>query len=229
MYTSYKRKLQDKNSISVDDNDDNNDDDNNVVLKKNHIYFYSDVTQKSCLRLNQIIRNLNTELSQFIIEYNCKPPNIYLHINSSGGSLLSAFSTIDTIKNSKIPIISIIEGFAASAATIISIVCHKRYCTENSLMLIHQLSSKYTGKYEEIKDEFTNDTQLMTVIYKLYREHTTMKLKAIKKVLKGNLWWDINKCIQNGLVDEIWKDNNITITIDDNNNLKNKRKKIQNQ
>jgi len=179
----------------------------------NHIYFYSDVDQHSCLELNRKINDLNKELLQYALEYDTEPPNIYLHINSFGGSLFAAFSTIDTIINSKVPIISIIEGCAASAATIISIVCHKRYSTANSFMLIHQLSTGAMGKYEEMKDDFLNDTKLMDLLYKLYKEHTKMDLKTIKKVLKRDLWWDSDKCLVNGLIDEIWTGSKFHINI----------------
>ena len=60
---------------------------------KNHIYFYTDVTQESCLDLNRKINDLNKELLKHAIEYDCPPPSIYLHINSTGGDLLSSFGT----------------------------------------------------------------------------------------------------------------------------------------
>ena len=186
---------------------------------KNHIYFYNDVDQSLCLELNKKINDLNKELLQYAIEYETEPPNIYLHINSFGGSLFAAFSTIDTIINSKIPIISIVEGCAASAATIISMVCHKRYCTTNSFMLIHQLSTGAMGKYEEMKDDFMNDTKLMELLYKLYQEHTKMDIKQIKKILKRDLWWGSEECLKNGLVDEIWNGSKINVNIHKEFNL----------
>lgn len=185
----------------------------NMDREKNHIYFYQSVDQDSCLELNRKINALNKDLMQHAIEYETEPPNIYLHINSYGGSLFAAFSTIDTIMSSKIPIISIIEGCAASAATIISMACHKRYCTPNSFMLIHQLSTGATGKYEEMKDDFMNDTKLMKLLYKLYLEHTTMNIKTIKKVLKRDLWWNVNECIQHGLIDDVWNGSHINLTV----------------
>ena len=180
---------------------------------KNHIYFYQSVDQQSCLELNRKINDLNKDLMQHAIEYEIEPPNIYLHINSFGGSLFAAFATIDTIINSKIPIVSIIEGCAASAATIISMVCHKRYCTQNSFMLIHQLSTGASGKYEEMKDDFMNDTKLMELLYKLYLEHTSMDIKTIKKVLKRDLWWDATKCLKHGLIDDIWNGSKIDLNV----------------
>jgi ATP-dependent protease ClpP protease subunit len=181
--------------------------------ERNHIYFYTEVDKDTCLDLNRKINELNKELLKHSIEYETEPPNIYLHINSFGGSLFAAFSTIDTIMNSRIPIISIIEGAAASAATIISMVCHKRYITPNSFMLIHQLSTGASGKYEEMKDDFMNDTALMELLYKLYLEHTSMDIKTIKRVLKRDLWWNADKCLENGLVDEIHKGDFLNINL----------------
>ena len=177
--------------------------------ENNHIYFYTDVNQESCLDLNRKITALNKELLKYAIEYDCEPPNIYLHINSYGGCLFSAFSVIDTIKNSRVPIVSIVEGNAASAATMISMVCKKRYITQNSFMLIHQLSSASSGNFEALKDDFLNDTKLMELIYKLYRENTTMSEKEIKNVLKRDIWWSSEECIKAGLVDGLW-DSNMT-------------------
>ena len=175
--------------------------------EKNHIYFYGDVTQDSCLSLNRQINDLNKELLKYAIEFDCDPPNIFLHINSPGGDLLSAFSTVDTIRHSRVPIVSIVEGSAASAATIISMVCHKRYITENSFMLIHQLSSGCSGKYEELKDDFENDTKFMDLLYDLYNRYTTMSDKEIKQILTRDLWLTSKECLERGLVDQYWVPN----------------------
>ena len=174
---------------------------------KNHIYFYGDVDSDSCLDLNRQINDLNKELLKYSIEYDAPPPNIFLHINSNGGCLLSAMSTVDTIRNSRVPIVSIVEGSAASAATIISMVCHRRYITPNSFMLIHQLSTGIYGKYEEIKDDFMNDTKFMERLYSLYRSYTKMSDKKIKSILTRDIWWDSDECVKYGLVDDKWNPN----------------------
>lgn len=214
-----------KYRLTKNENNDDEDNDGLDQLKslmnspvaeqeKNHIYFYNEVTEESCLDLNRKIVKLNKELLKYSIEYEIEPPNIYLHINSFGGSLFAAFSTIDTIINSKVPIISIIEGNAASAATIISMVCHKRYITHNSFMLVHQLATYAFGKskYEESKDSFMNDTSLMELIYKLYLENTTMNLTNIKKILQRDIWWNAEKCLKNGLVDDFYNGSFINVS-----------------
>lgn len=180
---------------------------------KNHIYFYSDVDPSTCLDLNRKINDLNKELLKHSIEYDCEPPHIYLHINSNGGCLLSAMGTVDTIQNSRVPIVSIVEGCAASAATVISMSCHKRYITTNSFMLIHQLSTGVYGKYEEIKDDFMNDTKFMERLYSLYRKYTKMPDEKIKAIMTRDIWWDSNECVEYGLVDTIWNTNITNLSI----------------
>lgn len=183
----------------------------NTEKDKNHIYLYSDINQHTCLDLNRKLKEMEKDLLKHAIEYDIEPPSIYLHINSSGGCLFSAFGTVDTIINLKVPVVSIVEGNAASAATVISMVCNKRYATANSFMLIHQLSSGVYGNYQEIKDNFKNDTEIMNQLYNLYLNHTSMDIKTIKKVLKHDRYWNTDKCKKLGLIDDIWTGININI------------------
>ena len=130
---------------------------------------------------------------------------IYLHINSYGGSVFDALSIIDTIQNCNVPVYSIIEGCAASAATLISVVCNKRYITKNSYMLIHELRSGIWGKYSEIEEEYENLTSLMDTLFSIYEENTNIKnQKTLKNLLKKDSWWNAEICLKKGLVDEYW-------------------------
>ena len=125
----------------------------NIATDGNHIYFYSEVSRIRMLELNRALVKANNDMLKKKIELGVCPP-IYLHIHSYGGSVLSCFATIDTILGLECPTVSIIEGAAASAATMISIVCDERKITAHSYMLIHQLSSGFWGKMNEIEDEY---------------------------------------------------------------------------
>ena len=80
-------------------------------------------------------------------------------------------------------------------------------------MLIHQLSTSASGKYEEMKDDFMNDTKFMDLLYKLYSKHTTMSDSQIKNVLTRDIWWDSDECLKAGLVDDIWDSNMTSVHI----------------
>lgn len=174
-----------------------------LKVHNNHIYFYSDVEKTIMLELNFAIKQLSDKLLIYSIKHDCDPAPIYLHINSDGGDIFAALSTVDTIRNCKVEVISIIEGCAASAATLISVVCNKRQITKNSHMLIHQLSSGFWGKMNEIEDELQNLTRLMNVIKDIYKEYTSMNKTKLSTCLKKDIWWSAETCCNFGLVDEI--------------------------
>ena len=182
-------------------NGDNNEIETKVV--DNHIYYYSSVNKKSALELNMKLREVENKLLKKYNDHNNHQEYIYLHINSFGGSVFSAFSVIDTIKNMKIPVVSIIEGAAASAATLISVMCDYRIIYKTSYMLIHQLSSGSWGKMNELEEEMENLKELMNSIKTIYKEKTNIPRGEISEILKHDLWWNADICLAKGLVDEI--------------------------
>lgn len=182
---------------------DEDDDSSSVETTGSRIFFYSEVSKDSVLSLNKQLRCLSTKLLDISQQYEINVPPIRLHINSPGGSLLDCFASVDYIQNSKIPIYSIVEGSAASAATIISVVAQKRMMYKNSYMLIHQLSGGMWGKYEEMVDDFKNATVLMDRINEIYKTHTKIPANILKEILKRDLWFDSKTCLKYGLVDEV--------------------------
>tara|TARA_R110000824_G_C15069518_1_gene663203 strand:- start:67 stop:726 length:660 start_codon:yes stop_codon:yes gene_type:complete len=174
-----------------------------VDVIDNTIMFYGEVNEKNAKLLNKAIRTLDTELQVFKLKYGCESPPMRLFINSYGGSIFAGFSIMDTIKNSKTPVHSFIDGSAASAATLISVVAHKRFIFENSFMLIHQLSSMMWGNYETMKDEMENLDLIMDRVKKIYKEHTNMTTRQITAILKKDKWFEAEVCLELGLVDEI--------------------------
>ena len=202
-----------KRKIVNEDEEDDSDDISLVKYLNNHIYFYSSVCQKTCLELNMLINKLSTQIiNKAILEDRIKVDDeflgltnnpLYIHINSSGGEVMAALSSVDTIRHCKIPIISIIEGEACSAATLISIACHKRHIFENSMMLIHQISGGVWGKMAEFEDEMKNMKSTTELVINLYRKYTKINDTKLSKILKKDLMWDSDKCLKNGLVDKI--------------------------
>ena len=173
-----------------------------VTTLNNRIYFYSDVDQAQVLSLNKNIIRLGVKLLNSSNALCSSVAPIHLHINSYGGSLFAGFAAVDYIKNCKVPVNTTIDGCAASAATLMSIVGKKRYISEHSFMLIHQLSSAMWGKYEELKDDMKNNDLLMKMIKKIYEEHTKIPKTQLAKMLKHDLWWDAKTCLKYGLVDD---------------------------
>jgi ATP-dependent protease ClpP protease subunit len=162
------------------------------------IYFYSPITKTSCFKLEKELLSMN---QKNLLEGSNNPIN--LHIQSNGGSLFNSIYIIDLIKNLETPVYTYIDGFAASAATLISVVGKKRFMTTNSLMLIHQLSGGMNGKFSEIEDENENINGLMDFIIRTYLENTKINKVELEQILKHDIWLNSTYCLQNGLVDKI--------------------------
>lgn len=179
------------------------DDSSGISTNNNHIYFYCSVNKKNCKKLNIALKNIAQEIMSEPRNFVDKDKYIYLHINSFGGSVFACFSTIDTILSLPIPVVSIVEGAAASAGTLISVACNYRIIHGTSFMLIHQLSSGTWGKMADIEDEVENLQLLMKTIKDIYKKHTKLRGKQLDDILKRDMWWDADTCLEKGLVDEI--------------------------
>ena len=172
-------------------------------LLENSVYFYSPVNEKTSLLLENNLLSMNNRNLIYKEKYNIDNGPIHLHIQSYGGSLFHTIYLIDLIQNLESDVYTYVDGFAASAATLISVAGKKRFMTKNSLMLIHQLSGGISGKYSEMKDDSENNDLLMSIIYNLYMERTKMNRQQLEAILSRDIWLNSTRCLQYGLVDEI--------------------------
>ncbi len=176
----------------------------NVRVSENTIFFYADVTEQTVLDLNQALYEVDSKLKNtFNFLGPDFTPHIKLRINSYGGSLFAGLAVVDTIRNLRSEVHTYVDGAAASAATIMSVVGKKRFIGKNSMMLIHQLSTANYGKYSELEDDMENNRRLMKTIKDIYKQYTKVPMKQIDDILKHDLWFDSSKCLELGLVDQI--------------------------
>lgn len=218
-----KKSKNDDGDDGNESNDEDNDDETNplvlpikskkednhlIYLKHNHLYFHTEVSEDSVDKIKKLMRQYWNKILTVKKTHECvvfKPKPLYLHIFSPGGCVYSGLSLYDFVieYKKKIPVYTIVEGMAASAATFMSVAGTKRYITPNSYMLIHQLSTFFGGNFEQIQDEYINSKKIMEKIIQIYKSHTKINKKKIPNILKHDLNWDAQECMTNGLVDEI--------------------------
>jgi len=190
-----------------------------VSVLGNHIYFYTEVTTKTALELIKNIKELANNIMTIRIHngkdtlYEDKNDDdcdnevtydpIYLHINSGGGCLFSCMSIIDTIKNSKVPVYTIGEGQIASAASIMLLSGKKRFMTENSFILIHELRTYVSGTFSNLEDDYENSKLLMKKMIKYYKKNSKIPESVLQTLLKKDLYIEAKKAKKYGLIDKI--------------------------
>ena len=131
-------------------------------------------------------------------------------IDSGGGSVIAILKFYDFIRLTKkkypwIEFVSIINGLAASAATVMGIVADKKYITENSSVMIHELATGFShAKYTHIMSYSDHLTDLHTKLLNIYLRHGCNKDKAqLEILLKNETWMNSEQYVSIGFVDEI--------------------------
>lgn len=177
-----------------------------VETVDNHVYFYADVDSDRCLALIRAVREADAALRAQHLSRGMEGmplTPIWLHIHSYGGDLFTGFSIADQLTMIKSPVYSIVEGICASAATLISMSCTKRYILPSSFMLIHQLSGVKWGTHEQFKDEMTLQNKAMDRLVEFYAKKGKVTNEEIRNMLMRDYWMDAETCVKLGFVDEI--------------------------
>jgi ATP-dependent Clp endopeptidase proteolytic subunit ClpP len=175
-----------------------------IKASDNKILFYGDVEESTSLELNKVLMDVDNKLQHLKISLgNEYDPIIHLHVNTFGGSIFAAFSTIDTMSSLKSKVYTYVDGSVASAGTLITAVGHKRFIGKHGHLLIHQLSSGVYGKFSEMEDEIFNCTNLMKLLKDFYKKNTKIPMKKLDELLKRDIWMMADECLQYGIVDEI--------------------------
>ena len=179
-----------------------------VETSDNHVYFYAPVNSDRCLALIREIRSLDRMLrlehvSRDLPESFPKTP-IWLHVHSGGGDVFSGLGAADQLAQIETPVHSIVEGYCASAATLIAMACDRRYVMPSAFMLIHQIWSLAWGTYEELKDEVHMQGMVMKRLTDFYTDRSTMGADEIAELLKRDSWFSADECLERGMVDAVY-------------------------
>lgn len=208
-----------KRSLSVKGNDSDSDESSNIkfpaLFQKSvnsyiysnftHIYFNNDINPDTAFELNKELRQVENKINMLCVSLGVDKQPIYLHLTTDGGVIHSAMSIIDCIKSLSVPVYTVIDGYVASAGTLISLAGEKRYMCENAYMLIHELRSGLWGKMTEINDEYCNLKRLMKHIIKIYVSNTNLTKSELTDILKKDINWNLNECMAKGLIHEKYK------------------------
>tara|TARA_B110000977_G_scaffold199310_1_gene286320 strand:- start:34 stop:576 length:543 start_codon:yes stop_codon:yes gene_type:complete len=172
-----------------DDEESDDEENESVCAVDNNIYFYTEVTRESVLRLCKLLG-----------EQSKKHEALTLHVHSEGGCAFSGLAAMDMI--STLNVTTIAEGLCASAATFILLAGKRRLMTRHSVLLIHEIASIVGwSKYTELKAELQNNELLMDMIISIYKSKSSLKKKAICKMLKDDKYIDSTTALQYGLID----------------------------
>ena len=169
------------------------------------------------LRQQPVIITVNEfteESTQKFNELMCHAQNsgqevIPIEIDSYGGQVYSLMSIISSIKSSKVPVATIVQGKAMSCGAILASFGSEglRFMDKDATMMIHDVSSFAFGKIEELKSDVREAERLNKKVYTMMARNCGKPDDYFIDLIhdKGHSDWflDAEEAKQHGLIDHI--------------------------
>ena len=131
--------------------------------------------------------------------------DIYLYINSPGGSITSGMAIFDTMNYIKPDVATICVGMAASmgAFLLTAGAKGKRFALPNSEIMIHQPLGGFQGQATDIQIHARRILQIKDKMNSIMSERTGQPIEVITKDVERDNFMDVEQAIAYGLIDSV--------------------------
>ena len=132
-------------------------------------------------------------------------PEIIVRINSGGGDVFAANAIFTRLKDHSAKITVKIDGWAASAATIIAMAGDSIKIARNGVFMIHDPAMTVwdTFKAEDFLKMADELKVIKQSIVNTYAMRTGRNADDIAALMSGEKWWTGDEAVENGFCDEI--------------------------
>lgn len=131
--------------------------------------------------------------------------DIYLYINSPGGSVTAGMAIYDTMNYIKADVSTICMGMAASMGAFLlsSGAKGKRYALPNAEIMIHQPLGGFQGQVTDIDIHAKRMLKIKEKMNKILSENTGKPLEELEKDVERDHFLDGDEAAEYGLVDKV--------------------------
>lgn len=131
--------------------------------------------------------------------------DIYLYINSPGGSVTSTLAIVDTMNHVRPDVSTFCVGLAASGAAIILSAGkkNKRFILPNAEVMIHQPLGGVEGQATDIAITAKHILKTRDALNKLLAKNTGKPISQVEKDVERDFFMDAEEAKKYGIIDEI--------------------------
>ncbi|HDA1593180.1 TPA: ATP-dependent Clp endopeptidase proteolytic subunit ClpP [Staphylococcus aureus] len=131
--------------------------------------------------------------------------DIYLYINSPGGSVTAGFAIYDTIQHIKPDVQTICIGMAASMGSFLLVAGAKgkRFALPNAEVMIHQPLGGAQGQATEIEIAANHILKTREKLNRILSERTGQSIEKIQKDTDRDNFLTAEEAKEYGLIDEV--------------------------
>lgn len=145
----------------------------------------------------------NIVISELLYLDNINHEDIYLYINSPGGSITSGMSIYDTMNFVSSKVITIGLGMCASMAAFLLSSGNTRLALPNTEIMIHQPIGGAQGQATDIKIAAERIIKLKEKLNKILAKNTKQDIKKIAEDTERDNFLSANEALEYGLIDKI--------------------------
>jgi ATP-dependent protease ClpP protease subunit len=128
---------------------------------------------------------------------------IELHINSPGGAAFDGLTLYNALRDHDARIEVVVDGLAASAASIVAMSGEKITMNRGAEMMLHDASTIVWGNAAEMREVADVLDQLSSDIAAVYADRAGGTRAEWRDVMSGEAWFTAKEAVDAGLADEI--------------------------
>ena len=131
--------------------------------------------------------------------------DVFLYINSPGGSVSAGLSIYDTMNFIKPEVSTLCMGMAASMGSFLLMAGAKgkRFALPNSRVMIHQPSGGAQGQASDIEIQAREILKTREQLNRIYAERTGQSVERIAADMERDTWLSPTEAKEYGLVDQV--------------------------
>ena len=131
--------------------------------------------------------------------------DIYLYINSPGGSVSAGLAIYDTMQYITCPVATLCMGMAASmgAFLLAAGAKGKRFCLPHSTVMIHQPLGGYRGQATDVEIHAKEMKRIKSMLNQILVEKTGKTLKQVESATERDNFMTPEEALKFGLIDKV--------------------------
>lgn len=171
---------------------------------------YSSLLANRIIFLGSEVRdeNANAICAQMLL-LNAEDPHsdIYLYINSPGGSVDSGMAIFDTMQWISNDVATVAMGLAASMGQFLlsAGTPGKRYALPHSRIMMHQPSGGLGGTASDIRIQAEQSLHIKKTMAQLIAQHTGQSVEQIEADSDRDRWFTAEQALEYGFIDHVYE------------------------
>lgn len=128
---------------------------------------------------------------------------ITVHLNSPGGDIFDGLAIYQSLKNHKAKVNIVVDGLAASIASVIAMAADNLVMAPKATMMIHDGWSMSMGNAGEMRKMADLLDKQSDIIASVYADRTGQPADFWRDRMKDETWYSADEALAAGLIDEV--------------------------